>query len=304
MTLLNGHSQITFTPETHFLRFYLGTENLQQTLERQGAQAFQKTLERDEYFQRLNIDVKDLLKPYLEGRKDFDLKEVYRDLLHIYQERKGKQFIGDKDPRYIDYQEVVKEIYPNSKVIHIYRDPRDVMLSKTKADWSAHRPIWMNAIISQIQIEQGRSKAKQLFGSNFYELSYESLISQPKETLSDLLIFLGLTFEEKMFDLRQSAEELVDKTEMQWKDNTFKPLQGSNTQKWKIQLSPTQIRTIEIICKEWFKKLNYEYSEEKIGFLKTFFLKIIFSFRSLQAWFYNRKLQSQLKAIEEDLQRE
>lgn len=301
MTLLNGHSQITFTPETHFLRFYLGTPKLQQLIEEKGAEAFYETLKQDDYFQRLHIDPEDLLSPYLKKEDFFDLKEVYRDLLKIYQIRKKKKNVGDKDPRYIDYQEVIKEIYPNAKVIHIYRDPRDVMLSKTKADWSAHRPIWMNSIISQMQIEQGRRKAKQLFGSNLHELSYESLITQSAETLTDLLAFLGLDFEEKMFDLRQSAKELVDKNEMQWKDNTFKPLQASNTQKWKKQLSPTQIRIIEIICKEWFQELGYEYSNSKIGFLKTLFLKFAFSFRSLQAWFYNYKLKSQLKAIEKDL---
>lgn len=301
MTLLNGHSQITFTPETHFLRFYLGTPSLQELIEKKGVVAFQKTLEQDDYFQRLDIATEDLLRPYLAKEKVFDLRAVYRDLLSIYRERKSKQYIGDKDPRYIDYQEVVKEIYPDAKVIHIYRDPRDVMLSKTKADWSAHRPIWMNSIISQMQIEQGRRKAKQLFGANLHELSYESLIIQPKETLTDLLGFLGLEFEEKMFDLRQSAKELVDENEMQWKDNTFKPLQASNTQKWKKQLSSTQTKTIEIICKEWFQELGYEYSNPKIGFLKTLFLKLTFSFRSLQAWFYNYKLKSQLKAIEKDL---
>ncbi|MEL6721449.1 MAG: sulfotransferase [Bacteroidota bacterium] len=301
MTLLNGHSQITFTPETHFLRFYLGTPSVQKIIEEKGVIAFRETLEKDDYFQRLNIAEEELLEPYLMNDKSFNLKEVYRDLLHIYLGRKGKQFIGDKDPRYIDYQEVIKEMYPKAKVIHIYRDPRDVMLSKTKADWSSHRPIWMNAIISQMQIEQGRSTAKKLFGNNFYELSYESLITQPQETLTKLLSFLSLDFEEKMFDLRQSAKELVDENEMQWKDNTFKPLQASNTQKWKKQFSSTQIRTIEIICKEWFQELGYEYSNAKVGFLKTLFLKFAFSFRSIQAWFYNYKLKSQLKSIEKEL---
>ncbi|MEM8523575.1 MAG: sulfotransferase [Bacteroidota bacterium] len=301
MTLLNGHSQITFMPETHFLRFYLGTPKLRQLIEKKGVVAFQKTLEQDDYFQRLNLAAQNLLQPYSKKEKAFDLREVYRDLLSTYQSRKAKQHIGDKDPRYIDYQEVIKEIYPSAKVIHIYRDPRDVMLSKSKADWSAHRPIWMNAIISEMQIEQGRKKAKQLFGENLHELSYESLITQPQETLTDLLTFLGLDFEEKMLNLQQSATELVDEKEMQWKDNTFKPLQGGNTQKWKKQLSSTQVKTIEIICKEWFKELNYEYSTSKVGFFKTTLLKMVFSFQSLQRWFYNRKLQSQLKAVEEEL---
>lgn len=295
MTLLNAHSQIAFTPETHFLRFYLGNEAIKTKMEAQGVEAFQQLLEADDYFKRLNFSTTDLLQPYLNKGKPFQLDQVYKDLLQRYLNGKGKQLIGDKDPRYIDYLDMIHYIFPTAKIIHIYRDPRDVMLSKTKAEWSAHRPIWLNAAISQIQIERGRTKAQQLFQQNYYELAYESLLTQPNETLTQLLIFLGLAFEEKMFDLQKSASELVDISEMQWKDNTFRPLKGDNIEKWRTQLTPMQIRTIEIICKTWFQHLGYEPSDQKIGFFKELGLRLAFSFRGLQRLFYNYKLRGQMK---------
>lgn len=295
MTLLNGHSEIAFTPETHFLRFYFGDDTIKRHFESKGAQIFKSILEKDNYFERLNISAADLLQPYINGQKKFDLHDVYLEILDQYLARKGKQFIGDKDPRYFDYLPTVKAVCPDAKIIHIYRDIRDVVASKMKAEWSAHRPYWVNAVISQMQMKRGRGLAKTLFGQNVYELSYESLVSNPTEALTNLLAFLDLKFEPEMLNLKKSASELVDENEMQWKDNTFKPIQNSNFEKWRKTLTTSKIRAIEIICKDWFKELGYEYSGEKMFFLKEVFLKLFFGLEGFQKWFYERKLRGQMR---------
>jgi hypothetical protein len=295
MTLLNGHSAIAFTPETHFLRYYMGTAEQQQELEAKGPEHFQTVLSSDSYFQRLKIPADEVLRPYLKGDKPFKLDELYRQLLATYLHRKNKRIIGDKDPRYLDYLEVIARIYPQAQIIHIHRDPRDVVLSKTKADWSAHRPFWVNAMISQVQMKEGRQAAKAIFGDNYYELAYEDLVVNPQGALSKLLKFLGLEFEESMLDLSRSAHELVDESEMQWKDNTFKPMLKSNTEKWRQQLPAWKIRAIEIICKEWFEELGYRYSDTKIGWLTNGLLKFLFGFEQLQSNLYRWQLARQLK---------
>lgn len=295
MTLLNGHSAIAFTPETHFLRYYLGTPEQQQAWEAKGPQHFLATLEADSYFQRLKISTSELLQPYLEGQKAFRLDEVYAEILNRYLAGKGKQVIGDKDPRYLDYLGVIEEIYPNAKIIHIHRDPRDVVLSKTKADWSAHRPFWVNAIISQVQMKEGRQEAKHRFGENYYELAYERLVADPEAALTPLLAFLGVKYEASMLNLTQSAKELVDESEMQWKDNTFKPMLKGNTEKWRTQFSPWKIRTIEIICKTWFQDLGYTPAQLSLNGLSQALLQFVFGFERLQSKLYRWQLDRQMK---------
>ncbi|MEL7221069.1 MAG: sulfotransferase [Bacteroidota bacterium] len=295
MTLLNGHSAIAFTPETHFLRYYLGTTEQQKALEDKGPVHFQHILEKDTYFQRLKIPAEEVLRPYLQGQKAFRLDELYRQLLATYLHRKNKQIIGDKDPRYLDYLQVIANIYPTAHIIHIHRDPRDVVLSKPKADWSSHRPFWVNAIISQVQMKEGREKARAIFGDRYYELAYEDLVVNPQGALSKLLAHLGLEFEEDMLDLTASAKELVDESELQWKGNTFKPMLKSNTEKWRTQFPAWKIRTIEIICKEWFEQLGYQHADTKVNFLTNGFLKLAFSFRGLQSKLYHWQLARQLK---------
>lgn len=293
--MLNGHSQIAFTPETHFLRFYLGTAAIQQQIEHRGAAHFTQLLANDPYFLRLKIPVEELLHPYVEQEKDFNMVAVYRELLERYRQGKGKPLIGDKDPRYIDYLPIINKIYPGARIIHIFRDPRDMVLSKTKADWSSHRPYWLNALISQMQMKQGRIMARRLFGSHYYELAYEDLITQPEATLTPLLQWLGLDYEPAMLELRQSAQELVDDSELQWKDRTFQPLMSRNKEKWRDQLSPFQIRCIEIICREWFEELGYEPAEISIGALREGILQAVFSAERLPALLYRYQLKRQMK---------
>ncbi|MEM9821557.1 MAG: sulfotransferase [Bacteroidota bacterium] len=294
MTLLNGHSEIAFTPETHFLRFYLGNVQVKQKYEALGPKAFQSLLEKDDYFKRLDCSAEALLSPYVSGKRPLDLSEVYLHLLSQYRQRKGKTWIGDKDPRYIDYLPMVKKVCPEARIIHIYRDPREMVLSKMKADWAAHRPYWLNAMISQIQMKSGRQTARQLFGDNYYELAYESLTQAPAQSLTNLLQFMGLDFEPEMLDLSKSAKELVDQSELQWKDNTFKPVMATNTRKWEQQLSAKQIRSIEIICKEWFEQLGYQKADVKINGWTERLLKTLFSFEGLQELLYKKQLQIQM----------
>ena len=244
MTLLNGHSQIAFTPETHFLRYYLGTADIQRAIEARGSRYFEQALEEDRYFQRLGISTKELLESYHTGVRPFDLVSVYRELLVRYRDRYTKHWIGDKDPRYLDYLPRIAQLFPEAYVIHIYRDPREIVLSKMKADWSAHRPYWLNAMISQLQMQQGRRRARRLFPARYYELAYEELVNEPAGSMAKLLAFLGLEFEPEMLNLEKSARELVDPSEMQWKDNTFRPVLPGNTQKWREQLSDQQVADV------------------------------------------------------------
>ena len=296
MTLLNGHSKIAFTPETHFLRFYLGNEQVKSAFEGKGVEAFKTVLAKDEYYKRLHHSSEELLEKYIKGKEDFDLNEVYLQILNTYRTKKNKDWIGDKDPRYIDYLPVIKSICPEAKIIHIYRDPRDLVLSKMKANWSAHRPYWLNAMISQIQMKKGRETAQKLFGKNYYELSYESLTKSPENALTDLLHFLKLDYEAGMLNLQKSAKELVDENELQWKNNTFKPVMNVNSKKWMTKLTAIQIRSIELICKEWFEKLSYEKSEVSISSWREKVLQTIFSFEGIQEQLYKYQLRKKTKA--------
>jgi len=257
-SMLNTHSKMSFIPETHFLRKYVFKSST--VVDVKNIDSIIETLNNDDDFLRAKIPAIEIVEIGM-GYVD-----IYNALLDVYLKRKGKEIIGDKDPRNIDFLSQLNTFYPEGKVIHMIRDPRDVVLSRTKADWSKGRSFYLHAYMYITQIKRGRQLGKEKYGINYTEIFYEDLISDPVKVLNELCNFLNVNFEEKMLDFSKSSKELVDKSEMQWKKETFGPLLVGNKNKWKRELTEEQIGLIQCVCKPVFNKNMYSYySNAKIS---------------------------------------
>ncbi len=263
-SMLDAHPKITFLPETHFYRNYVSAKKKRAKLEQAGVENFKKLLATDEDFARVNISVDKLLVNYQSGNEAFNLEEVYRTMLELYLEDFPEtHLVGDKDPRNIDYLESLHQSFPDAKVLHIVRDPRDVLLSRMKAAWSSHRPVWQHVLLYETQLKRGRKMGRELFGPNYYEFRYEDLITYPEISLQKIAAHLEIDYDPKMLQFSKSAERLVDKREMSWKKETLGPLLKTNKDKWKESLKPWQINLAEQVCTTAFKDFDYEYSNSR-----------------------------------------
>ena len=261
-SMLDAHPKITFLPETHFYRNYVSAKKKRATLEQAGVENFVELLEADQDFKRVNIEPKKLLENYLSAKEEFNLEEVYRTMLEQYLENYPEtHLVGDKDPRNIDYLESLYQSFSDAKILHIVRDPRDVLSSRMKAAWSKHRPVWQHVLLYETQLKRGRKMGKKLFGANYHEFRYEDLITYPEITLQKIAAHIELEYDENMLQFSKSAERLVDKREMSWKKETLGPLLKTNKDKWKESLKPWQINMAEQVCTTAFKDFDYEYSK-------------------------------------------
>ena len=278
-SMLNTHSKMSFIPETHFLRKYVFKSSV--VVDEKNIDSIIETLNNDDDFLRAKIPAIEIVEIGM-GYLD-----IYDALLDVYVKRKGKKIIGDKDPRNIDFLQQLNKFYPEGKVIHMIRDPRDVVLSRTKADWSKGRSFYLHAYLYITQLQRGRRLGKEKYGINYIEIFYEDLISDPVKVLNELCKFLKVNFEEKMLNFSKSAEELVDKEEMQWKKETLGPLLVKNKDKWKKELNEEQIGLIQCVCKPVFDMNMYSYyHDEKISIISktvhktaSIFFKILYPIR-------------------------
>lgn len=263
-SMLHAHPDVAFLPETHFFRRYIARPYSRWEHESNGAEAFQSTLAGDEEYQRADIPVEELLAPFLKDVQPFDLPRVCTHLFQLYRNRKGGNVIGEKDPRLIDYLPQVQHVFPEARILHIVRDPRDVVLSRMKADWSAGRPDWLHALTYRAQIRRGRRQGQQAFGRQYKEVRYEDLLTRPEVTLRDISRHVDVEYSDAMLAFQRSAEELVDESERSWKEETTGPLLRDNTEKWREGLSPWQIRLTEKICGNAFEWFGYKRAEPEI----------------------------------------
>jgi len=264
-SMLNAHPEISFIPETHYFRKYVANAKLKNRFERSGPGTFVTVLNNDKQFSRAGIKPAYLLKPYNEKAAQFKLENSFVRLLFLYKNKKEARIIGDKDPRNIDFLVELHRYFPSAFILNVVRDPRDVILSRTKAAWSAHRPYWIHALIYNTQYRRGREKAKILKSDRYVKVKYENLIRDPEKNLILLCKRINVPYDSQMLNFAESSKELVSKSEMAWKKETLGPLLTTNYEKWRTKLSPMQVLIIEHICSIAFREEGYKKNDYKFG---------------------------------------
>lgn len=260
--MLHAHPEIHFLPETHFFRRYIGPKLPRIRATIQGAESFRRTLAKDTEFGRIDIRPEEVLAPFLDECQQFSLPSVYRRLLDFHAERFSCEVVGDKDPRLIDFMPELDRFVPRVRVIHVIRDPRDVLLSRRKAAWSRDRSDWSHLLAYRAQMSRAKRTGPRFLGDRYLEVGYEDLLQEPEDTLAQICRHVDLEYDRAMMSFSQEAEELVGHDEWEWKKETTGPLMRNNMRKWEGKLEPAVRVLAEKLCIEPFPELGYGPAEE------------------------------------------
>ena len=251
--MLSSHPRIKFLPETSFLRRFVVDNEA-------------SSLPHDQLILRLKADQRlcrikhhDQLIDKVSWNDPGACRQLYELFFSSYQDA---SFVGDKDPRCIEMISAIAMLWKSSKFVHLFRDPRDIVCSKKKADWSKGRSLFFYLVAGQSQILLAdRAKAK-LSGSRVFLIKYEELIQDPKTTLKSLCRWLPIEFDDSMLSFNSAAKELVAEDEMQWKKETLGPLLKDNSKKWRNELTPFEIATIEASCTKAMQLGGYQVAKD------------------------------------------
>ncbi|MGB7161363.1 MAG: sulfotransferase [Tepidisphaeraceae bacterium] len=124
---------------------------------------------------------------------------VFARILHC---KPGATLAIEKTPDHVLHLHYIRHLFPNVKVIHVIRDPRDVVVSQLAAAaswgeaWAPHGV----ADAAQRWVEWV-GKGRQCAGSDLYtEVRYETLLSDGPRELARVYDFLGLPLEMEEVD--------------------------------------------------------------------------------------------------------
>lgn len=194
--LLGSHSNIAMSRRTnlwtHFYDQYgdlSRPENLNRCLEVMMTYKRLRKLEPD--WQRLRADFEDGEPTY--GRLFSLLEQQYASKL-------GKPRWGDKSLDTERYTEPILEAFPQAKILHMIRDPRDRFASSL-ARWKVRRggvgvgsAEWLrSAEIARANVDR--------HPDNYMIVQYEALVSDPTRVLRDICSFIGEPYEEEMLSM-------------------------------------------------------------------------------------------------------
>lgn len=120
--------------------------------------------------------------------------------------REGKARWAEKTPGNIIHAERLFELWPNARLIHIIRDPRDIYASLVEAQkWSSPEEFgsrWC-AMIGAAE----NFKANHPSDPRFLEIRYEALTLNPVETMRDVIAFIGEPWDDAVAQFAGQADD-------------------------------------------------------------------------------------------------
>lgn len=193
--LLASHPKIISGEESHFFSLYVGPQlrawKDQKTHHfnagRGHAAGPPAYFEENEFIMILKNYLLTLLKPLIDRLQP------------------GELFL-EKTPSHALFIPEIKELLPDSRFIHIRRDPRDVVASIMAASkgwgatWAPSRAAGAAAMWVQ-HVQAVHDSARDLSTNDFCEVSYERLWDCTLETLKDLTHFLAMPWSEDAIKL-------------------------------------------------------------------------------------------------------
>ncbi|WP_323763183.1 sulfotransferase [Maricaulis sp.] len=172
--------------------------------------------------------------------------------------------VAEKTPANILHFNRLRQIFPDSPLIAIIRDGRDVVASLLSMDWTDAKSGQPMAITRDAEaaarlwcasIEAGwRMRAD----PNYFELRYEALVADTAGTISALFDALGEGDDAKAraldhataFDNRQGMAESSA-------DRVAGPVDRQAIGRWKTDLAPAQIGTVMRVAGRHLEQLGY-----------------------------------------------
>ena len=203
-----------------------------------------------------------------------DFHGVFRSIVVTWAQHQGKPVWGEKSPWHAFYWRQILEAFPNARIVHVVRDPRDSTLSWKKARQGPRHAYtlarrWAGYMDTMAEIRANWP------GEAFYEFRYEDLLANPERECERICDFLGESPDPAMLRFHQSGEGYnTDATNL---ENLARPILRSNSGKWATEFSASEIRQIEAVAGGHMAHFGYERAqpEASVGSAERTWIKLV-----------------------------
>lgn len=167
--------------------------------------------------------------------------------------RKGKSQFVCKENNLFDFAFPILDYYEKARFVYLYRDPRDYVASYLKAPLGLSTPF--DAARRWKREQEKCAVLINAFCLEVYPVSYEDLVSDPSETMADILSFIGVSIDKACFEIVAGENESLAWNEY-WQ-NLNRPVIKSNIKKYLQAFNTKTINLIESIVRDEMLMLGY-----------------------------------------------
>ena len=171
-----------------------------------------------------------------------------------FTQRHGKARWSEKSPgqRAVD----VFSLFPTAQVVHIVRDPRDVVSSSRETPWTtsgAHRLATAWRAFTSSNIHAGRAAGP----TRFLQVHYEDLTAEPEATLRLVCTFLGEEFAPEMLSDVARRRPTLAPAAAPWQARALEEISTSSQGTWRARLSRVDRLQVAGVVAAYLEPLGY-----------------------------------------------
>lgn len=179
------------------------------------------------------------LRPLVEERTP---RGLARAALQLASNRWRLPLLGHEDPAFMDAPQAIASLFPDCKIVHIVRDPRDVAVSLLQMPWGPNNVV-VAAFDWNRKVKNLRDFGAQIGPDRYLEIRYEDLLRRARQTMSHMMRFVCGTVDEA------KLERFVDEMDRN-------PLRN-NSGNWRGKLSAYKVQLMEAAAREQMADSGY-----------------------------------------------
>ena len=256
--ILNSHSTIAIPEEARFLTPLLSRHNPRRVIHGPALSRLVEYLRANEQFRLWNYDQEPFLRDLI-NRDSISLADFVDGMFSSYAVSEGKSTWGDKS-LFFGSIDLLHELFPRARFIHIIRDGRDVFDSWRKMDPTKRHPTVM-ALDWRYKLRNIERSIDKLPASLAITLRYEDLIVSPEKVIQSLCKFLCIPFEPGMLEFHKTSSRYIGEHHSKL---IFSSIDASNATKWLKNLSTDEITLYELIAGSSLRRYSYVTSDNSV----------------------------------------
>lgn len=178
----------------------------------------------------------------------------------------GKLIAGDKSPNDLLFLRILIQVgglsHPNTKILHIVRDIRDVMVSLNKVRWVTDLDLyfprfWSDSNLYLYSLYKDNA-------STYLLIRYEDIVRKPARILHKICDFLQVDFQKGMLDSHNFSSRYKG---IPHHAKLYSPITSDNVGVYKKEVSKLLLKSYEQQAKEALVTFNYyhKYDQPFLG---------------------------------------
>lgn len=256
--MLSRHPDISLAPENHFFPGLIKSYGNAAALGKGGLAWLRRAVAEDDKLHALKCDISPFLARVAEYGEDVPARQVAQDFLadHAAASGHASLWLGQKK-NYLDIWPELKAVFPQARMIAIFRDCRDTAFSAAQ---NLPGQTLASAARSWAVRAQKADAFRKAFPGDYFELQYEKFVAEPEGYCREVCKFLGLPFSPAMLSHHEENPQYdrVLSGHESKHARTAEPVNAQRVARWRRDLSAWDVALIEHIAGPWMIKRGYK----------------------------------------------